>query len=407
MIMRGVNLSGMQKMSPYLDDKTAADYTRVRADWGFNAIRFIMTWSAVEPTQGHYDAQYLAAVRERLGWANAAGLSVIVEMHEDIYGEGFGFDGAPPWTCDAANYAAFSPKDPWFLNATDPNVIACVDGFMNGSDLQNQFTAMWTHVATELADQPAVIGFDVLNEPNWGSYPIFAFEKDKLAPLYDQVVVAVRAVAPHWVAFLEPAASRNGGIATSLPVAPYPDVMYAPHSYDTTAESGGGFDPSHRQMILDNVADLAREAGDLHAGLWIGEYGGVATNPGIVDYMTAQYDAAGAVAGSTMYWSYDKSDGYSLLDVDGNEKPDLVNAVVRPYPERVAGTPVSYAYDAGTFTLVMKVDASVTAPTLISVPARVYPNGYQVECGGCAATQQPGELSITGLVGDVTVTLHP
>jgi len=204
MIMRGVNLSGMQKMSPYLDDKTAADYTRVRADWGFNAIRFIMTWSAVEPTQGHYDAQYLAAVRERLGWANAAGLSVIVEMHEDIYGEGFGFDGAPPWTCDAANYAAFSPKDPWFLNATDPNVIACVDGFMNGSDLQNQFTAMWTHVATELADQPAVIGFDVLNEPNWGSYPIFAVEKDKLAPLYDQVVVAVRAVAPHWVAFLEP-----------------------------------------------------------------------------------------------------------------------------------------------------------------------------------------------------------
>ena len=129
------------------------------------------------------------------------------------------------------------------MNATDPNVIACVDGFFNGADLQQQFTAMWTHVAQELVGEPAVIGFDVLNEPNWGSYPIFSFERDKLAPLYDQVVVAVRAVAPNWVAFLEPGASRNGGIATSLPVAPYPDVMYAPHSYDTTAESGGGFDP--------------------------------------------------------------------------------------------------------------------------------------------------------------------
>jgi endoglycosylceramidase len=407
MIMRGVNLSGAQKMAPYLDDKTAADYTRAHADWGFNAIRFIMTWSAVEPQQGHYDEAYLAAVAQRMDWAKDAGLSVIVEMHEDIYGEGFGFDGAPGWTCDASHYATFVPKDPWFLNATDPNVIACVDGFMNSTDLQQQFTAMWTHVAQELAAEPAVIGFDVLNEPNWGSYPIFTFEKDKLAPLYDQVVVAVRAVAPHWVAFLEPGASRNGGIATSLPVAPYPDVMYAPHSYDTTAESGGGFDPSHRQMILDNVADLAREAGDLQAGLWIGEYGGVATAPGIVEYMTAQYDAAGAVAGSTMYWSFDKSDGYSLLDVDGNEKPDLVNTVVRPYPERVAGTPVSYAYDAGTFTLAMKGDAAVTAPTLISVPDRVYPNGYQVECGGCAVTKQPGELSIAGLAGDVTVTLHP
>jgi endoglycosylceramidase len=407
MIMRGVNLSGAQKIAPYLDDKTAADYTRAHADWGFNAIRFIMTWSAVEPQQGHYDEAYLANVAQRMDWAKDAGLSVILEMHEDIYGEGFGFDGAPGWTCDAARYATFVPKDPWFLNATDPNVIACVDGFMNSADLQQQFTAMWTHVAQELVAEPAVIGFDVLNEPNWGSYPIFAFEKDKLAPLYDQVVVAVRAVAPTWVAFLEPGASRNGGIATSLPVAPYPDVMYAPHSYDTTAESGGGFDPSHRQMILDNVADLAREAGDLHAGLWIGEYGGVAANPGIVEYMTAQYDAAGAVAGSTMYWSFDKSDGYSLLDVDGNEKPDLVNTVVRPYPERVAGTPVSYAYEAGTFTLVMKGDPAVTAPTLISVPDRVYPDGYQVECGGCAVTKQPGELSIAGLAGDVTVTLHP
>ena len=59
-----------------------------------------------------------------------------------------------------------------------------------------------------------------------------------------------------------------------------------------------------------------------------------------------------------MYWSYDKSDGYALLDADGNEKPDLVDTVVRPYPERVAGTPVSYAFDDGTFTFVMNGDAS-------------------------------------------------
>ena len=407
LIMRGVNLSGIQKNAPYLDDKTTADYTRVRADWGFNAIRFIMTWSAIEPVEGQYDDAYLAAVGERMDWAHDAGLFVILDMHEDIYGEGFGFDGAPKWTCDASHYASFVPKDPWFLNATDPDVIACVDNFFDDAALQTKFTAMWSHVAGKLAAYPAVIGFDVLNEPNWGSYPIFSFEKDKLAPLYDQVVGAVRVAAPHWVAFLEPGASRNGGIATSLPTPPYPDVMYSPHSYDTTAESGGGFDPTHRQMILDNVADLAYEANSRGEGLWIGEYGGTATSPGIVDYMTAQYDAAGAVAGSTMYWSYDKSDGYSLLDTQGNEKPDLVNTVVRPYPERVAGTPVSYAWDQGTFTLVMKGDASVTAPTVVSVPDRVYPNGYQVECGGCSATKSPGSLALTGISGDATITLHP
>ena len=33
MIMRGVNLSGAQKVAPYLDDKTAADYTRSGMPW--------------------------------------------------------------------------------------------------------------------------------------------------------------------------------------------------------------------------------------------------------------------------------------------------------------------------------------------------------------------------------------
>ena len=252
-----------------------------------------------------------------------------------------------------------------------------------------------------------MIGFDVLNEPNWGSYPIFAFEKDKLAPLYDQVVVAVRAVAPRWVAFLEPAASRNGGIATSLPIAPYPDVMYAPHSYDTTAESGGGFDPSHRQMILDNVADLAREAGDLHAGLWIGEYGGVAANPGIVDYMTDQYDAAGAVAGSTMYWSYDKSDGYSLLDADGNEKPDLVEyrraAVSRARCRHTGELRVRCGHvhvgDEGRSGR-YRADADQHARSRVSerLPSRVR---------RLCRDQANRRALDHGLAGDVTVTLHP
>ena len=350
-ILRGVNLSGTQKAAPYLDDKTPADYARVRDAWGFDAIRFVTTWSAIEPMPGVYDEAYLDGVAERLGWARDAGLAVVIDMHEDIYGEGFGFDGAPRWTCDEARYAAFVPKDPWFLNATNPNVMACVDDLFTRDDLRAHFTAAWRHVAERFAAEPAVIGFDVLNEPNWGTYPIFTFERDRLAPFYDQVVAAVREVAPHWVAFVEPGASRNVGIATSLPVPAYADVMYAPHSYDASAESGGGFDPAHRQMILDNVADLAGEAGQLGAGLWIGEYGGTATAPGIVAYMTAQYDAAGAVAAGTMYWSYDKGDGgYSLVDAAGDEKPELVGALVRPYPERVAGTPSSYAFDPATST---------------------------------------------------------
>src|SRR5215813_11036285 len=48
-ILRGVNLSGAQKSAPYVDDKQLADWQRLRADWGMNAVRFVMTWAAVEP----------------------------------------------------------------------------------------------------------------------------------------------------------------------------------------------------------------------------------------------------------------------------------------------------------------------------------------------------------------------
>ena len=54
-----------------------------------------------------------------------------------------------------------------------------------------------------------------------------------------------------------------------------------------------GFDPAHRRQLLDKMGELAAEARALGAGLWIGEYGGMAEASGIVEYMTAQYDAAG------------------------------------------------------------------------------------------------------------------
>jgi len=410
-ILRGVNLSGAQKSPPYLDDKTPADYARIRDAWGMNAIRFIMTWSAVEPDEGRYDDTYLDAVAERLAWADAAHLAVVLEMHEDVYGEGFGFDGAPRWTCDPARYAAFVPKDPWYLSSLDPNVTACIDAFYTTPDRRQHFIDAWGHVAARLAGAPAVIGFDLLNEPNWGTYPIFSFEQDRLLPLYTDVVAAVRASAPGWVAFVEPSASRNVGFATKLVQLPFDNAMYAPHSYDSAAEGGSGFDPTHRQKIIDAVAELAGEAKVLGAGLWIGEYGGMASKPGIVEYMTAQYDAGGQVAASTMYWAYDRSDGYGLLAPDGTEKANLVGAVVRPYPERIAGEPLSYAFDPVTqaFTLTYAPDRFSALPTELSVPPRVYPDGYHVDCGGCAYEITDGALRITAppSAEPAVVTLRP
>lgn len=416
LVLRGMNLAGAHKNPPYFSFHTVADFKRLRDEWGMNAIRFLITWAAVEPEQGVFDEAYLDAVAERMDWAREAGLHVVLDMHQDVYGEGFvlgGGDGAPRWTCDESNYASFKP-DPnqWFFNYLTAEVTTCYDHFWNTPELRAEYIDAWRHVATRLEGYDDVIlGFDPMNEPYWGSYSITFFEAAQLQPFYEELVPEVRAIRPGWIAFLEPASSRNLGVPTGLKKLPFPDVVYSPHSYDRDAESGMGFDPMQRQVVLNNGQALAAEAASLEAALWIGEYGGMAASPGIVEYMTAEYDAFAAVAAGTTYWAYDKGGSYSVFNDDGSEREALVSTLVRPFPQRVAGDPVSYGFDAAssTFTLTYRPDASITAPTIVSAPARVYPNGVVVSCDGCESKVTGAALEITKpAAGEtVTVTLVP
>jgi hypothetical protein len=130
---------------------------------------------------------------------------------------------------------------------------------------------------------------------------------------------------------------------------------------------GDGFPLADVPKVVSNIAALASEAKALGGPLWIGEYGGENGESNLTAYMKAQYDGAGAVAASTMYWAYDMG-GYGLLDPDGTEAQPLVDSIVRPFPERVAGDPIGWSFDetSSTFTFSYHPSAGVTAPTLVS-----------------------------------------
>lgn len=414
LILRGMNV--VEKHAPWFDFQGPDDFARMREAWGMNSMRFILTWAAIEPEKGHYDDGYLDELAKRMQWAKDAGVLVVLDMHQDVYGEGFasgGGDGAPRWTCDEANYESFVPNpSQWFLNYLTPEVTGCYDHFWESDELQQHYVEAWRRVARRLAGfDDTIVGVDVMNEPYWGSYSIGAFEADRLEPLYEAVIPAVRAERPSWVAFLEPGSSRNLGVPTGLVPLSFPNVVYSPHSYDRDAESGKGFDPTHASAVAANAKALAAEAESLGAALWIGEYGGQASAPGIVEYMDAEYAAFGAVGGSSAYWSYGKNDGYGVLAPDGSEKKDLLDALVRPYPERVAGDPESWSFDrsSGVFTLHYRPDRTIEAPTTVIVPERAYPSGYQVDCGGCAWEKADGGIAITKpAAGDeVAITISP
>jgi endoglycosylceramidase len=410
-VLRGANVAGRHKSPPYFDFHGAADFAHMRAAWGMNAVRFLVTWAAVEPAQGTFDDAYLAALREKVQAASDAGLLVFLDMHQDLYGEGFsGGDGAPAWTCDAAQYAAFTPTTPWFLGYLSPQVTACVDGFWKSAQLKAEYVEAWRRVAAAVKGVSGIIGVDPINEPYWGSLNFDVFEAKRLAPLYAEVIAQVRTELPDALLFAEPGASRNLGLASHLPPLGVPGVVYAPHAYDGDAEAGKGFAASHRQTMLTTVDGLAQEAEALGAALVLGEYGGVAANPGLADYMDAVYAAASAHAAGATVWEYGKNDGYGLLDAQGNEKAEYLAGVARPYPERVAGTPQDFAFDAvtRTFTLHYDADPRLKAPTLVSIPSATWSSGYAVECGGCRSTQLDGQLRIdapaTGVAQTVVLT---
>lgn len=406
MILRGVNVG--RKTAPYFDFHGPDDFKRISQTWGMNALRFLVFWTAIEPKPGEYDRAYLAALVERMKWARDAGLIVVVDAHQDLYGEPFGGDGAPRWTCSEDHYAAFVPKDPWFLGYSDPHLQACVDGFWASTSLQDSLAGALSEVAKVLKDNDAVIGFEPMNEPQWGSGAISAFEETKLQPFYERIVPKVRAVAPHWLAFLEPGANRNLGIPSRLTPLPFENVVYSPHSYDGSAESGGGFNPAAHDVLASNVAALRPEAESLNAALWIGEYGGNAAHPGIGSYMDAEYVGAGRVGAGQMYWIDGKGGGYTTLNEDGSEKKELLDAIIRPYPMRVAGDPVSWSHDqtTGVFTFVYRPDRSLSAPTEISLPARAFPTTPTVDCGGCKYAVNGNRLTITAPAAGDEVTVN-
>jgi endoglycosylceramidase len=410
-LLRGVNIASAHKQAPYFGFHQARDFRRVHDEWGMNAVRLLMTWAAIEPERDAYDEQYLDALEERLAWAEAANLWVVLDMHQDVYGEGFGGDGAPRWTCDGSFYDAFESTEPWFSNYLNENVVACFDAFWKDQELQERYFAAWRKVAERFGNHPRVVGFDPMNEPFWGSTEVTEFESTILQEFYERAVAEIRRAAPHWVAFIEPCASRNLGVATQLTKFSFDNVVYAPHSYDLGAEAGNGFDPMHRETLLDNIQLLKQEADALGAALWIGEYGGDAAHPSIQEYMDAEYDGFAQTLAGSMYWAYDRDDGYGLLDAQGNEKSELLDVLVRPYPEFVNGDPISVSYDAASsvFDFAYRAGADVSLPSVISVPARAFPDGYEVDCATCAVTSEENRIQLQAHsdAGEIKVQIRP
>jgi len=223
-LLRGVNLGGSTKVpatpngathihTDYGDHRSvsfvgrpfaladADEHYRRLQRWGFNCLRFLTTWEAIEHAgPGEYDEEYLDYLYAVVKKAGEYGFTVFIDPHQDVWSRMSGGDGAPGWTLEMAGFdlsrldaseaavtmAGRYPEYPRMVWPTNNQRLASATMFtlffagdrfaphfkMGGegaqSFLQRHFVAAMRRVAERMADLPHVVGYDSLNEPSSG-----------------------------------------------------------------------------------------------------------------------------------------------------------------------------------------------------------------------------------------------
>lgn len=232
-ILRGVNLGGDCKL-PWPDGGTdrPSDFSDHRevsfigrpfpledadehlgriAGWGFNVLRLLVTWEAVEHAgPGQYDEAYLDYIAQVAAKAGEHGLVLFIDFHQDVWSRMSGGDGAPGWTFEAVglDFTKFDaagaahvmqhrydytsqearqedryPMMSWASNYRLPangimwtaffaGALLTPDWKVGGVNVQDFLQGHYIGAVTALAERvkhlPNVIGFDSLNEPGLG-----------------------------------------------------------------------------------------------------------------------------------------------------------------------------------------------------------------------------------------------
>jgi endoglycosylceramidase len=437
---RAVILHGLNqvfKVPPYepAADGFGDDDAAFLAQNGFDAMRVGVIWAAVEPQPGVYDDAYLDSIADTVQTLAAHGIVSILDFHQDLYNEKFQGEGAPAWAVldkgrpnpangfpgnYFANYAEEAAWDSFWSNAKASD----------GIGLQDHYAAAWAHVAARFASAPSVVGYEVMNEPWPGTLwepcaiPLLgcpAFDRT-LTAFYRRVTNAIRAVDTQHIVWVEPNVLMATVDANNLGKIDDPNIAFSFHVYCPTESE---FQTNLLCTPLDDItiATAKRYPAKYRLPWLMTEFG--ATR----DLANLAGDVAKAdkfMLGWTE-WAYsgnDKTssspDGQALV-LDPSQPPTGANVLTaklktlaEPYPQAVAGTPKSWSFSGGKFTLTYstaRVDGSGTFPagalTSVAVPAIQYPNGYAVTVSGGQVVSAPNastlQVASNPATGTVTV----
>jgi len=391
-MLRGMNF--VEKFAPYTPeaDGFSDDDAALLAANGFNTIRLGVPFGFVMPEPGQIDGTYLASIARTVGILRRHGIYVLFDFHQDGWGPVTGGNGMPAW----ATYTDGLPNPPEpfpIYYVTNPALQRAFDNFWanhlgpGGVPLQTYYAQGMAAVARRFASSPNVIGYEAMNEPwpgaNWTSCATGCpdLEAKLLVPFYARMTAAVHAVDPRHPVFVEPFVLFNFGNAdTSLPGAASGDEL-STHVYATsTAANASVMDRSVLAAVRDSSALLVTE--------W-----GATTDTATITQTEDQFDARLV---PWLFWSYNGlvvGDSHQPLVAPNLDVP-VLDALTRPYPAVVNGTPTYLNYNIATATLYAAYStrrpdghrAPRNLETVVNVPVRSYPTGYAVTAVGAIVT---------------------
>ncbi|GIG19746.1 hypothetical protein Cch01nite_04700 [Cellulomonas chitinilytica] len=442
-VLRGVNVN--QLIDYYLKDPavpatgplTDDDFAQIAA-MGFDVVRLGMSWSRLEPRRGEIDETYLRQVRAAVASAKAHGVYVVLDMHEDAWGNAIarpdetcgggttpttGWDGAPSWATitDGTLHCQFMARD------LAPAVATAFSSFYTDRDgIQTELVRTWATIARTFADEPAVAGYDLLNEPGIGADPPVSSGL-LLGRYYDAAIDAIRAAEqdaggfPHLV-FFEPSVLWSGLAFDVTPPPGFTDdrqLVFAPHPYSESIsmDQSLGFTLASIERNLDVSSRAAAAYG---AALWAGEWGWFG-DPDVdgakVQRFVAAQDRLG-IGGAFWVWrqgcgspetASDATSSGNLVSVDCatgelSPPPDgFAVPLTRAYPRAFPGRLDSLT--SGTGGRDLELAATVVSDDIgcqldVWVPGEAFPQVRTTGVADATTTEVPGGWRVTGCASD-------
>jgi endoglycosylceramidase len=279
-----------------------------------------------------------------------------------------GWDGAPAWATVLAGTVATCalPVSREFSVA----VQASFENFyLDAGGVQTHLVDAWAALAQRFAAEPAIAGYDLLNEPNPG---LTAGVDDYvlLGAFYARALQSIRAAEAgglSHIGFFEPAVITGQlALPGPLPVGFSGDdnLVYAPHLYNESI----GVIPG--QTIEDGFANAATAAATYGTTFFSGEWGwfgdGEADAPLIARY--AANEDAHRVGGTWWQWRQACGDPHAI-GTRGHRPPCADSG--SPYSDGIVTRPRSNtmildrAYPRAAPGELSRIDAGVTHGTLV------------------------------------------